>query len=612
MALTARKSAAGPDNSASGISTDDHVAPDATEVTALLGAGTRRDQHGAAWEGLIDDFEGLPWWERPSVYWLMGPFALFTLAFGGCIVPKLNLIINLVCVRYLSERQALPFAVTSPPGTLGEKDPQCLDPAVQKNVATFMLVLNLILGVLSGLTAPKYGSLSDRYGRKTLMALCSVGGLFGEVITILAAKFPDTIHYNWLLVGAFFDGLTGSYTAGSILTHSYASDCTAPSTRSVAYGYLHACLYFGLAFGPLLAAYLVEKTGALISIFYVALGCHLFWIFFVAFILPESLSKRRQKAAREKFASERVPPAVPRAVAAVAVYLPFGGKAFSEALASLATANPFAPLHVLVPKSRPRVGRNMLTLALIDTGILAATMSSSTVTLLYVEYMFGWRTAETSRYVSLMSLVRVTVLVGLLPLINYLFRTLPARRAARRQQKPQIATATATAVVPAEKNAGADALDIWLLRVALVSDIVGVMGYVFARSAAVFVACGVVTALGGLASATIQAALTKHVPAERVGQVLGAIGLLHALSRIMAPLVFNGLYAATIEVFPQAFFVLLAVMFAVCCGASLLVRPHVFMREGEEDEEEPVPPTALPRSNSAVQNALADEDFTPQ
>lgn len=67
MALTARKSAAGPDNSASGISTDDHVAPDATEVTALLGAGTRRDQHGAAWEGLIDDFEGLPWWERPSV-----------------------------------------------------------------------------------------------------------------------------------------------------------------------------------------------------------------------------------------------------------------------------------------------------------------------------------------------------------------------------------------------------------------------------------------------------------------------------------------------------------------------------------------------------------------
>lgn len=44
----------------------------------------------------------------------------------------------------------------------------------------------------------------------------------------------------------------------------------------------------------------------------------------------------------------------------------------------------------------------------------------------------------------------------------------------------------------------------------------------------------------------------------------------------------------------------------------LLTGGTVFMREGEEDEEEPVPPTALPRSNSAVQNALADEDFTPQ
>lgn len=29
--------------------------------------------------------------EPPQVYWLLGPYFLFTLAFGGIIVPKLNL-----------------------------------------------------------------------------------------------------------------------------------------------------------------------------------------------------------------------------------------------------------------------------------------------------------------------------------------------------------------------------------------------------------------------------------------------------------------------------------------------------------------------------------------
>lgn len=43
-----------------------------------------------SWSG-YKDFEGLPWWQTPSVAWLLGPFFLFTLAFGGSLVPKLNL-----------------------------------------------------------------------------------------------------------------------------------------------------------------------------------------------------------------------------------------------------------------------------------------------------------------------------------------------------------------------------------------------------------------------------------------------------------------------------------------------------------------------------------------
>lgn len=93
---------------------------DAEDVDAsspLLGrtSGNDHDESAALskrWTGL-DEFDGLPWWRVPSVgnfkypspwtfayrrryqvYWLLFPYLVFTLAFGGIIVPKLNL-----CVR---------------------------------------------------------------------------------------------------------------------------------------------------------------------------------------------------------------------------------------------------------------------------------------------------------------------------------------------------------------------------------------------------------------------------------------------------------------------------------------------------------------------------------
>ena len=33
------------------------------------------------------------------------------------------------------------------------------------------------------------------------------------VIAILAAMFPVTVNYRWILLGSFFDGLGGSFTA---------------------------------------------------------------------------------------------------------------------------------------------------------------------------------------------------------------------------------------------------------------------------------------------------------------------------------------------------------------------------------------------------------------
>lgn len=459
---------------------------------------------------------------------------------------------------------------------MGADNPQCNIPEVQANVATFTLVLNVMVGILSAFSVPKIGALSDRYGRKKMLALASAGGVVGELVTICAARFPDVFHYRWLIMGAFFEGLAGSFTAGSVLSHSYTSDCTPPSKRGVAIGYLHSCLFSGLAFGPLIAAYFVKWTGSLLSVFYVTLGCHIIFIICVGFVIPESVSKRRQLVAREKHRMDmekRDRKTRDWAASYLAAAGDGTGSRFWSALAtpksatllaSLRAANPLEPLKVLTPRGadNARARRNLVLLAATDMVILGAAMSSGQVTLLYSEYEFGWGNFETSRFISLISLVRVGILLVVFPAVNYVFRVLPARR--RRRASGAVA----------ERNSGADELDVWVLRFAILSDVLGVAGYIFARTEALFVLSGVVTAFGGMGSATIQSMLSKHVPADRVGSLLGAIGLLHALSRIVAPVIFNGLYAATVKLFPQAVFVAITGMFCVVWVLSWMVQPH--------------------------------------
>ncbi|KXX79201.1 Proton-coupled folate transporter [Madurella mycetomatis] len=566
--LTARAGSSQARPFVAGLSGDESgaSADDATETARLLGAGTRSDEHHDGrerWEA-SEDFEGLPWWKRPSVGFLLVPYALFTLAFGGSVVPKLNLIIDLVCKHYFADRSAADPNFTFTPVLPGGDNRQCLIPDVQKKVATFSMTINVLTGMLSSLTAPKLGALSDRYGRKRMMVVCAIGGIAAEIITILAGQFPDTVNYQWMLLGSLLDGLTGSFAAGNVLSHAYTSDCTPPSKRAVSIGYLHSCLFTGLAFGPLLAGYLVKWTGSLLSIFYILLGCHIFFALFMLFITPESLSRKRQLIAREKYAAQQAAAAAaPDWASPIISGIPFTNQV-GDVVHSIRTANPLAPLSILFPTGpgTRRLQRNLLILAFMDMVILGAAMSAGTVVVLYSEYMFGWGNFESSKFISVVSMARVVILLGFFPIVNYFFRTRRAARA-RNPEAPLV-----------EKNAGADELDIWVLRFALLSDVVGFVGYIFVRSDVLFVVCAMITAFGGLGSATIQAALSKHVPAERVGQLLGAIGLLHSLARIFAPILFNGLYAATVGTFPQAFFVLLAALFGLALASAFFVSPH--------------------------------------
>ncbi|KAJ3568273.1 hypothetical protein NPX13_g6482 [Xylaria arbuscula] len=416
-------------------SRQDHPA----ETTALLDAGPEQNEDATQPQspGDLEDFHGLPWWRKPTVYWLIGPYFLYTLAFGGLIVPKIELIVTLVCRHYFAEQQVLDPDQTFLPAVIGGSNLQCNSAPVQKNVAAFTLVLSALAGGLSAFTAPKLGSLSDRFGRKRLLVIASCGGIVNEAITILAAKYPDVVDYRFLILGSFFDGIAGSFTAVSVLGNSYVSDCTPPSKRAVSLGYLQACLFAGLAIGPILAGKLTVWTGSVLSIFYIALGFHVVLICFIWFVVPESVSKKRRMAAKEKYQAEQeaMQAVLSRSVDNQSRLLAWiANETLRTWLLLLLSANPLAPLKMFVPGGREnrRLRRNLLLLGFIDTVLISATMGAGTVIILYAKFMFDWGTLESSRFISIISFFRVCVLLVFFPIVNYFFRARPVRN----QQAP--------------------------------------------------------------------------------------------------------------------------------------------------------------------------------
>lgn len=469
---------------------------------------------------------------------------------GGLVVPKLNLILALICRRYLSDKSAADPTFIFAPVVLDSDNPQCRIPEVQSLATEFNLYITIIAGTLSAVTTPKLGALSDRYGRTRLIAVSSVGLFISEIVTIFAYKYPETISYKWLLAGAVFDGICGSLTCGMALTYAYVSDCTPRPKRAVVFGYFHACLFSGIAVGPLLAAFLINLSGTLITVFYVSLGVHACYIFFIFFVVPESLSMKLQIAARDKFAARNDNAA-------------WDGYTW---LWAIKQGNILEPLKILWPTGAGTSGHlraNLVLLAAVDTTIFGVAMGALTVIVYYAGYQFGWDTSETSEFVSVVSACRVLALIVILPLLNYFVRTWRANRQHRESQ-----------VVVPQHNSGSDAFDLYVIRGAMALEIIGYTGYSTAHTGSLFVASGIVAAFGGIGSPILQSAMTKHIPHNKVGQLLGALGLLHALARIICPTIFNLIYSKTVGTLPQAVFMALASCFVVAFSASWLIRPN--------------------------------------
>ena len=144
-----------------------------------------------------------------------------------------------------------------------------------------------VWGLMQFVFSPVLGALSDRYGRRPVLLLSTLGlGLD----YILMAVAPNLI---WLFIGRIVSGIAAATFSTA---NAYIADVTPPDERAGAFGLLGAAFGVGFVLGPALGGIMGDIDPRLP--FWVAAGLTLANVAYGFFVLPESLPPDRRMAFR--------------------------------------------------------------------------------------------------------------------------------------------------------------------------------------------------------------------------------------------------------------------------------------------------------------------------
>ncbi|MGN6178523.1 MAG: MFS transporter [Mucilaginibacter sp.] len=137
---------------------------------------------------------------------------------------------------------------------------------------------------------PILGSLSDKYGRKPLLAI----SLVGTCISFLMFAWANCLTI--LFAARILDGLTGGNIS---VAQAIVSDTSTPADRAKKFGILSSAFGVGYIIGPAISSALANY-GEQMPFFFAAIISFL-GIMATIFFLEETNGDRRKKIAKEKF-----------------------------------------------------------------------------------------------------------------------------------------------------------------------------------------------------------------------------------------------------------------------------------------------------------------------
>jgi DHA1 family tetracycline resistance protein-like MFS transporter len=134
------------------------------------------------------------------------------------------------------------------------------------------------------LCSPILGSLSDRFGRRSVILLSCLGLGLDYVFMALAPSL------GWLFVGRVISGITAASFSTAL---AYISDVTPPEKRAASFGLMGAAFGLGFVLGPAVGGLLGGFSPR--APFWASAALALLNVLYGWFVLPESLSHEHRR-----------------------------------------------------------------------------------------------------------------------------------------------------------------------------------------------------------------------------------------------------------------------------------------------------------------------------
>ena len=160
--------------------------------------------------------------------------------------------------------------------------------------STWLVYFSIASGVPAIFANLIFGSYTDTYGRKFLLAICILGTCLRLAISAIVVYLETDLVY--LLIANFVEGCTGQYATCLTVSLAYTADITSPG-KSRVNGMILVELLIGIAMSSagLATGYMIAAIGYKVSLF-ISAGVLVLAALITITLLPETLSKDlRQK-----------------------------------------------------------------------------------------------------------------------------------------------------------------------------------------------------------------------------------------------------------------------------------------------------------------------------
>lgn len=204
--------------------------------------------------------------------------------------------------------------------------------------------------------SPILGSLSDRYGRRTVI----LGSAFGQSINFALLAWAPNL--SWLLIARVISGVTSCSLPA---VNAYIADVAPAARRAACYGWVSAANSAGFLLGPALGGLLGEVSPRLP--FWAAAALALVNVAYGAVVLKESLHRDR-----------RTP-------------------------VSFARLNPASALAFIGAR------REVASLTLVFVMLVLAQQCLPNTIVLYTDYRFGWSSGQIGMYLTAVGVANILV-----------------------------------------------------------------------------------------------------------------------------------------------------------------------------------------------------------